>query len=72
MTRITGSLHEDVFTFKIIPRLILLRMRYVLDKIVDKIWTQVMFSNIFSKNRAVYERMSKSLVEPERPQQMPI
>ena len=68
MTRITGTLHEDVFTFKIIPRLILLRMRYVLDKIR----TRVMFSNIFFKNRAVYETMSKRLVEPERPQQMPL
>jgi hypothetical protein len=27
-----------------------------------------MFSNIFSENRAVYEIMSKNVVEPERPQ----
>jgi hypothetical protein len=30
--------------------------------------THFMFSKAFSENRAVYEIMSKNLVEPERPQ----
>jgi len=32
MVPITGSLHEDVRTFMIISRLILVRMKYVSDK----------------------------------------
>ena len=40
-------------------------------KVVEKIETYFMSCTFFSENRAVYENMSKSMVEPERPQ-MPI
>jgi hypothetical protein len=37
-------------------------------KVVDKIKTHIfMFSNFFSGNRAVFEIMSKNVVEPEGP-----
>jgi hypothetical protein len=66
-TRITGALLENVFTFMTISRLILLRVKNVLDK-VEKIKTHVLCSIKIFENRVVYEMMSKNLVEPERPQ----
>ena len=40
-------------------------MRNVLDKIVEKIKTQILCSITFSENRDIYEIMSKHMVEPE-------
>jgi hypothetical protein len=37
-------------------------------KVVEKIKTLSMASNFFPENRAVYEIMWKSMVEPDRPQ----
>jgi hypothetical protein len=37
-------------------------------KVVEKIKTHFMFNNFFSESRAVYEIMSKNMVEPEGPQ----
>jgi hypothetical protein len=38
-------------------------------KVVEKIKTHVLYiTQHFSENRAVYEIMSKNMVEPERPQ----
>jgi hypothetical protein len=67
MTGITSTLHEDVFTFMAISRRILLRMRnfYVKSRRENK---RHIFSNFFPENRAFYEKMSKNVVEPERPQ----
>ena len=46
-TRITGTLHEDVFTFLTI---VILRMRNVLDKSRrENINTHFMFYNVFPK-----------------------
>jgi hypothetical protein len=40
-------------------------MRIVSDKVVKKIKTHIIFSNIFVfENRAVYEKMWKNIVEP--------
>jgi hypothetical protein len=50
-----------------LSRSILLRMRNVSDKVVQKIKTHFMFNNFFSENRAVYEIMWKNMVEPNRP-----
>ena len=71
----TGTLHEDVFTFTgmTISRYILLRMRNVLDKVVEKNQnTHFICSNGFFsfENRAVYEIMTKIMVEPDGPQIM--
>ena len=52
------SLHEDKYTFWIIPRSALLRMRTVSDKSCrENQNTYFMFDNFFSENRAVCEIM---------------
>jgi hypothetical protein len=44
-------------------------MRNILDQDVQKIKTHILCSkNFFRKSRAVYEIMSKNMVEPEGPQ----
>jgi hypothetical protein len=58
LTRITGALHEDQYTFFIISRSILLGMKNVSDKI----------SITFFENCAFYEIMWKYVVEWGRPQ----
>jgi len=57
MARIAGTLHEDKYTFMIIFRSFLLRIRDISDKIVDKIKTNVLCSVTFFENHAVYEIM---------------
>jgi hypothetical protein len=64
-TKITGTLHEDVFTFMTISCYILLIMRNVLNKLWENQNTHFMFSNSLSENRTVYEMMSKTVEEPE-------
>jgi hypothetical protein len=58
-----GTLHKDVFTFMAIFGRILLRMRNVLDKICiqRKYFCPVTFFP--PENRAVYENMSKNMLE---------
>jgi hypothetical protein len=46
LTRITSTLHEDVYKFVVVSRCILLRMRTVSDKAVEKVKTHSVF-NIF-------------------------
>jgi hypothetical protein len=65
----TGTLHEELCTFLIISRLILLRIRNVSDESCRETQnTHFVFSNFFSKNRAVYEIMWENMIEPDRPQ----
>jgi len=68
-TRITGTSHEDQYTF-LISRSFLLRTRNVSDKCVEKVKTHILFSvTYFSpENRAVYEITWKNILEPGRPQ----
>ena len=54
------------FTFMVIPRWILLRMRNVLGKFWNKIKTHFKFNNFFSENRSIYEIVSKNMVESWR------
>ena len=65
----TGTLHEDQYTFLIISRTFLLRMRNVSDKSCrENQNTHFVFSNFLKiKNRAVYEIMWKNTVQPGRP-----
>jgi hypothetical protein len=52
-----------------ISRYILLRMRNVLEKKVQRKSKHTFYIQyLFSKNRAVYEIISKNMVEPEGPQ----
>jgi hypothetical protein len=67
MTRITGTLCEDLYTLMTISRSIVVRMRNVSDKVAEKIKTQFLLHNFFSENRAVYEIMWKNIL-PYRPQ----
>ena len=48
-----------------------LKVRNILDKILDEIKTYFMFSNFFSKkkNHVVYEIMWKNMVKPDRRQE---
>jgi hypothetical protein len=64
LTRITGTLHEDLCTFKIKYHWIILRMRNVSDKFVEK----SKHSDFFLENRAVREIIWKNTVQPDRPQ----
>jgi hypothetical protein len=70
LTRIAGTLHEDQYTFLIIPHSLLLRMRNVSDKSCRQNQnTHFTFNNVFFKrNRAIYEIMYKNTVELSRPQ----
>jgi len=43
----TSTLHEDQYTFFIISRSVLLRMKSVSDKLVEKIKTTFMVNNFF-------------------------
>jgi len=50
MTRITGTLHKDQYTFFIISRSLLLRVRNVSDKsCTENQNTHYVFSNFFPK-----------------------
>jgi hypothetical protein len=63
----TGTFHEDKYTFLIISRSFLLRIRNFEDKFVQKKQNaHFMFYNFF-ENRALHE-MWKNIVEPNRPQ----
>jgi hypothetical protein len=42
-------------------------MRYVSDKVLEKIKTHFMISDYFLENRAVCEIMWKYMIQPERP-----
>jgi len=56
MTKITGNLHEDLCTFMIIPRSVILKMRNVSHKSHRGNQNKhFMFSNFCPENRAIYE-----------------
>jgi hypothetical protein len=63
----TGTLSEKQYTLSIISRALLLIMRNVSDKFVEKIKTHFMLGN-FVENRDVYEIRWKNTAEPGRPQ----
>ena len=68
MTRKTGTLREDQYTFMIISRSVIFRMRNVPGKFVQKIKTLISFPIIFFKYRAAYEIMWKNIVQQRRAQ----
>ena len=68
LSRITGTLREDQYTFLIICRSFLLRMRNVSDKSCRGNQTRILcWINFCFANRFVYEKMWKNIVEPDRP-----
>jgi hypothetical protein len=69
MTRITGTLHEDRRTFLIISHSVLLKVRNVSDKVVEKTERRIVRSvTFFPENNAVNVIMWKNMEEPDRPQ----
>jgi len=71
LTRITGTLHDELCTFTIMSRSVLVRMGYVSGKSYrGNQNTHLMLNNYFCflfENRAVYEKMRKNIVEQGRP-----
>ena len=63
----TGTLHEELCTFMITSRSILVRMRMFQTNVVQKIKTHFMFNNFFFENCDFYEIMWKYTVQPDRP-----
>ena len=66
-----GYLHEDKYSFVIVSRPFLLRMRKISGRNCrENQNTHFIFSNpfFFFENRPVYEIMWKNIVQPERPQ----
>jgi hypothetical protein len=60
LTRITGTLHEDVFTFMTMSRWLLLRMRNVSNKVVEKIKTHILCSvTFFRKSCRLWDNVEK-------------
>jgi len=70
MTRITGTLHEDQYTFLTISRSLLLRMRHISDRRYrENQNTNSVFNNpFFFEKRDVYEIMWKNILELGRHQ----
>ena len=68
MTRLTGTLHEDQYTFFIVSHSFPFRMRNVSFKICREIQNTFFIQYIFFfENHAVYEVKWKNIVEPDRP-----
>ena len=66
LTRITGTLHEDLRTFTICRWIPL-----IVRKVSGKSCTEkhnVLYAIFFFENHTVYEKMWKSTAEPDRPQ----
>ena len=61
-----NTLHKDFFTFMIISRRILLRMRNVLDQVCKENQDMFYFQQLFPENRENYEKTSKNTVQRER------
>jgi len=67
MTRVRDTLHGNGCTFMIISRSILLTMRNVAGKFVEKIRTHILclITFFFFGNRTVYEIMLKYVLDPD-------
>jgi hypothetical protein len=70
VTRITSTLHKDQYTFVIISRSILPRMRIFQPKVVENIKTHILCSLALFENSTIYEIIWKNSVPPDRPQIM--
>jgi hypothetical protein len=61
------TFHEDLHIFMILYHQILLRMRTVQTKFVDKMKTHILCSITFYENCAMCEVIWKNMVEPDKP-----
>ena len=64
------TLHENQYTFMIMSRSVLLRMRNDSGRVVEETKAHILCSItfFFFENRAVYDIMWKNIVELDRPQ----
>jgi hypothetical protein len=60
-------LHEDLCILIIMSLLTPLRKRNASDRVLEKIKTHIMVSNIFSENCAIYDVMWKNVLQLKRP-----
>ena len=67
-TRIKGTLREDQYTFSIISRSFLLRMRKCFRQNLQRISKHILCSVTFSENLALYEIMWTHFVQRSSPQ----
>ena len=66
---ITGTIHEDRYTFLIISHSVPLKMKNVSERDLEKMKkTHFLCAVTFSENRTVYEILWKNIVEWGRPQ----
>jgi hypothetical protein len=63
-----GSSDEDQYTFLIISRSDLLKMKMFQTRVVENINSHILCSVTFLKHHAIYEIMWKNIVQPDRPQ----
>jgi hypothetical protein len=67
--RITGTVHEDQYTFLFISRSVLFRKENISEKSCRKHQnTQFMFNNFLCQNHVVYEIKLKYVLDPDTPQ----
>jgi len=62
LTRVKGPLHEYLYTFLISSHSVLLKIRNISDKTVEKIQTQHFVQFFSPDNRAVYEIRWKNIL----------
>ena len=67
MTKIMGTLPDELGTFMVIYSRILLRIRNVSDKSCRKNSKHILCSIMFSPNIMPFEIMWKNMVEPDKP-----
>ena len=51
-----ATLHEEQYTFLILSRSVLLRMRNILENSVEKIKTHILLTFFFLENHVLYEK----------------
>jgi hypothetical protein len=69
LTRITGTWHEDKYTFLIISCSVLFRIKNISDETCrENQSTHFTFSNFSFENRAICEIIWKNVIVPARPQ----
>jgi hypothetical protein len=68
LTNLIGNLHANQYTFQVISRLVLLRMRNVSEGSCRENQTTFYVKYLFPENRPFNEIILKNIVESKRPQ----
>jgi len=62
----TGTVHEDRYTFMVVPRSVPLRVRNIWNKFGEKIKTYILCSITLFRKSVVYEIVWNTNVQPDR------